>query len=225
MTDSPTPKPPVRIGIVEDDRLTRVLIVDMINRESNLELAGHWGSAEEFYENGMKVPMDLLLVDLELPGDNGATLISKAKVSRPDLFCLVLTASDKPEDVFDSLRKGASGYLVKDSSPRELIESIQMAVTDGVSLSPVIARFLVEEFRNISIGSRAKPNMEVLTTREIDVLRKLATGSSPKDVATAIGVSYETVRSHLKKIYQKLHVKTRSEAVALYAVNSAAREG
>lgn len=218
MHESSQPHPSVRIGIVEDDRLTRMLLVEMISRQEGLVLAGHWGSSEEFWSEGSTVPLDMLLVDLDLPQENGARLISRASQQLPELACVVLTASKQPQDVFDALRSGASGYLVKDSSPRELLEGIRAVALEGMSLSPRIARFLVDEFRNVSDSSPAKPGLAVLTTRELDILGRMSGGMSPKDVATDLSLSYETVRTHLKKIYQKLHVKTRGEAVARYAL-------
>ena len=219
---SQTPSKNVRLGIVEDDRLTRSLMAAMISKEENLQLVGQWGSAEEFYESGAAVDMDLLLVDLDLPGDRGSELISKIKVQRPELVCMILTASSKPEDAFESLRMGASGYLVKDCSPQELIAGIRMIAEQGVSLSPNIARFLVQEFQRTSDTRRSKSRtLDALTTREHELLSKLATGSSPKDVAMELGLSYETVRTHLKKIYQKLHVNSRNEADALFAMKKA----
>lgn len=219
---SQSPSTNVRLGIVEDDRLTRSLMAALISKEENLELVGQWGSAEEFYDTGAAVEMDLLLVDLDLPGDRGSELILKTKSQRPELVCMILTASSKPEDAFESLRKGASGYLVKDCSPQELIAGIQMIAEQGVTLSPNIARFLVQEFQRTSDTRRVNsPTLDALTTREQELLSKLAAAATPKDVAIELGLSYETVRSHLKKIYQKLHVNSRNEAVALYAMRKA----
>jgi DNA-binding NarL/FixJ family response regulator len=219
--DTPSRKT-VRLGLVEDDRLTRSLIAAMINKEPHMELAGQWASAEEFHSSGMSVEMDLLLVDLELPGERGSDLISKIKYERPDLTCMVLTASSKPDDVFEALRQGASGYLIKDCSPQQLLDGIRLVADEGVSFSPNIARFLVDEFRNISHQQTRRPaNLSNLTTRERSILKHLANGRSTKDVASDIGLSYETVRTHLKKIYQKLHVNSRQEAVALYVMKEA----
>jgi DNA-binding NarL/FixJ family response regulator len=215
-------KKTVRLGLVEDDRLTRSLIAAMINKEPHMELAGQWSSAEDFHVNGMDVEMDLLLVDLELPGERGSDLISKIKSQRPELTCMVLTASSKPDDVFESLRQGASGYLIKDCSPQQLLDGIRLVADEGVSFSPNIARFLVDEFRNISHQQNRRPaNLSNLTVRERAILKHLANGRSTKDVATDIGLSYETVRTHLKKIYQKLHVNSRQEAVAVYVMKEA----
>ncbi len=215
----------VKIGIVEDDRITRMLLVEMINRQEELEFIGHWGSAEEFWKNGRDVHADLLLIDLNLPEEDGASLIFRIKRDRPNLTCVVLTASCDPQDVFQCLRQGASGYLVKDTTPEELLDGIRSAAKDGAVLSPLVARFLVDEFRQVSVVETKKPSLNVLTQREMEILQNLATGQSPKDIANDLGLSYETVRAHLKKIYQKLHVQSREAAVGLYVIeNSPAPE-
>lgn len=210
----------VKIGIVEDDRITRMLLVEMINRQEELEFVGHWGSAEEFWKDGRDVYADLLLIDLDLPEEDGGSLIFRIKRDRPNLTCVVLTASCDPQDVFQCLRQGASGYLVKDTTPEELLDGIRTAAKDGAVLSPLVARFLVDEFRQVSVVEAKKPSLNVLTEREMGILQNLATGHSPKDIANDLGLSYETVRAHLKKIYQKLHVKTREAAVGLYVIES-----
>jgi DNA-binding NarL/FixJ family response regulator len=219
MSNAQSPKK-VKIGIVEDDRITRMLLVEMINRQEELEFVGHWGSAEEFWRDGRDVYADLLLIDLDLPEEDGGSLIFRIKRDRPNLTCVVLTASCNPQDVFQCLRQGASGYLVKDTTPEELLDGIRTAAKDGAVLSPLVARFLVDEFRQVSVVEAKKPSLNVLTEREMGILQNLATGQSPKDIANDLGLSYETVRAHLKKIYQKLHVKTREAAVGLYVIES-----
>lgn len=219
MSNAQSPKK-VKIGIVEDDRITRMLLVEMINRQEELEFVGHWGSAEEFWKDGRDVYADLLLIDLDLPEEDGGSLIFRIKRDRPNLTCVVLTASCNPQDVFQCLRQGASGYLVKDTTPEELLDGIRTAAKDGAVLSPLVARFLVDEFRQVSVVEAKKPSLNVLTEREMGILQNLATGHSPKDIANDLGLSYETVRAHLKKIYQKLHVKTREAAVGLYVIES-----
>lgn len=219
MSEAQSPKK-VKIGVVEDDRITRMLLVEMINRQEELELAGHWGSAEEFWREGRDVTADVLLIDLDLPNEDGSSLIYRIKQDRPELTCVVLTASCDPKDVFQCLRHGASGYLIKDTTPGELLDGIRSVAKDGVVLSPIVARFLVDEFRQVSVVDKKKPSLKVLTSRELEILQNLATGESPKDIANDLGLSYETVRAHLKKIYQKLHVKTREAAVGCYVMEN-----
>ena len=213
-----SPKKIVKIGIIEDERFTRMLLVEMISRQEDLELVGHWGSAEEFWNAGKDVAADILLIDLNLPKESGASLIRRVKVLRPELTCVVLTASYDPIHMHDCLRHGASGYLIKDTTPDELIEAIRAVAKDGSVLSPQVARFLMEEFRSISSTDVKKPSLKVLTTREWEILQHQACGKTPKDIAHELGLSYETVRAHLKKIYQKLHVNSREAAVGRFVM-------
>ena len=215
-TSKNTPK--IRVGIVEDDRITRMLLVEMIKRHEELELIGNWGTAEEFGEEGRDVPADVLLVDLNLPQEGGASLIARIKIERPELACVVLTASADRQDLFLCLHKGAVGYMIKNSTPDELIEGIRAVANKGASISPQVTRFLVEEFLKISCAGTKKPGLNVLTKREMEILQGLASGRSPKDVANEFTLSYETVRAHLKKIYQKLHVNSRHEAVGRFVM-------
>lgn len=210
------PKKIVKIGVIEDERFTRMLLVEMINRQEEMELVGHWGSAEEFWEEGREVPADIMLVDLDLPKESGASLIRRLKLFRPYLTCVVLTASCDPQDMHDCLRQGASGYLMKDTTPDELLEGIRAVANDGSALSPLVARFLMEEFRNVSSVDVKKPSLKVLTKRELEILQNQAAGKTPKEIGHDLALSYETVRAHLKKIYQKLHVNSREGAVGRF---------
>ena len=190
-----------------------MLLVEMIGRESELSLSGSWGTAAAYLAVANDIPLDILLVDLQLPDMGGAELIAKVGKDYPDVCCIVLTSSADQRDVSLAIRSGASGYIVKDSSPKELIDGI-LSARDGVVLSPKIARLLVEEFRLSPDLGVPKPGLSVLTAREAEVLHTVASGKDTKECATAMGLSYETIRTHLKRIYQKLHVRTRSEAVA-----------
>jgi DNA-binding NarL/FixJ family response regulator len=133
---------------------------------------------------------------------------------------VVLTASRNVEDVFTAIRNGASGYLIKSADPKAFQESLRQIINDGVSLSPSIARLLVEEFREkaqkMAIAGRTKA-IQSLTEREREVLNSLAISGRAKDVAQELGLSHETIRVHMKNIYQKLHVNSKSEALALLA--------
>jgi DNA-binding NarL/FixJ family response regulator len=205
----------LNIGIVEDDRLTRMLLVDLIKREEGLNLVGDWETGGDFLAAFSTVPLDILLVDLELPDCNGTSIIKKVKAERPEVDCIVLTSSSNPDDLFDSLKGGASGYLIKQSSPRELLDGIRSVANDGVILSPKIAHFLVREFfERTPVQSNSENSCaNVLTTREMEVLGRMADGATPKECASLLDLSYETIRAHLKKIYQKLHVNSAKEAL------------
>jgi len=216
------PRPNVRVGIVEDDRLTRMLLVELIHRQDRLVLVGHWGSAGELMKEIGAVTFDLLLVDIDLPDLNGIELMSRVKSEQPDVVCVMLTSSSDPTDVLESLRRGASGYLVKATSPRDLVESIRAAAEEGVVLSPKIAGFLVNEFVQMpKAGGTGAPGLEGLTSREHEILQLIAADLSAKDCAVKLDIGYETVRTHLKRIYQKLHVNSSKQAAERFRL----REG
>jgi DNA-binding NarL/FixJ family response regulator len=168
--------------------------------------------------------VEILLVDLDLPGQGGVELIGQLRGEQPTVTSIVLTSSDDPCDVFAAIRGGASGYLIKQASPNELLQSIEALVQDGLTLSPVIARLVVDEFFRtdsaLTASTDRSESFSKLTDRERDVLNALARFGSAKDSARELGLSHETVRVHMKKIYQKLHVKSKAEAVAVLAQNS-----
>lgn len=211
-----------RIGLVEDDQIIRTYLAALLQSQEGVSLARGWSSAEEFLASPDRHDLDMLLVDLQLPGESGTSLIRRLQQEQPSLCCIVLTASSDPRKVFESLRCGASGYLVKQSGPDELLRSLRTVVQDGVTLSPPIAKLLVEEFFKGSNSVVAQEwdraqALSRLTPRELEVLETIAKRGNAKDAASELGLSHETVRVHMKKIYQKLHVKCKAEAVAVLA--------
>lgn len=208
-----------RVGIVEDDRVTRSYWEALLRNNSMVEFIAAWESAEAFFNDSRRGDVELLLVDLGLPGAGGIDLISRFKASQPETACIVLTASSDPEDVFGAIRAGASGYLVKQASPQTLLGDLNAILADGMTFSPQIAKMVVEEFLRAdrpAVTDR-KAAMKRLTQRESEVLEALAARGNAKDVAVSLGLSHETVRVHMKKIYQKLHVTSKAEAVAVLA--------
>jgi DNA-binding NarL/FixJ family response regulator len=219
-----------RIGLVEDDRLICTYLTALLQSQPEVESVKAWGSAEGFVASPLgRQDLDLLLVDLNLPGEGGISLIHKMQQEQPDLPCIVLTSSSDPQDVFAAMRSGASGYLVKDLSPDELLSSIRMVIQDGVTLSPVIAKLLVDEF--LTMGKRAKTGSadfsraaKSLTKREVEVLNSITIHTSAKGTAEALGLSHETIRVHMKKIYQKLHVSSKAQALAVWHQENAKKQ-
>jgi len=211
-----------RTGLVEDEIVTRTYWEALLRKQSGLDFIRSWDSAETFLADVAHHDVDLLLVDLELPGASGQDLIRQFKQEKPDATCVVLTLSSNPEDVFDAIRSGASGYLVKGSGPEALLNNLQNIVTDGMMLSPGIARLFVDEF--LRGGPVTQPSaerkLEQLTPREMEVLRAIQQFGNAKDVAAQMGLSHETVRVHMKKVYQKLHVNSKDQAVAILAQGS-----
>lgn len=206
-----------RAGLVEDEIVTRTYLEALLRKQPGLDFFGSWSSAEDFLADESHSKVDLLLVDLDLPGAGGQHLIRLFKQEKPEADCIVLTSSDSPKDVFEAIRGGASGYLLKGSGAEVLLSNLQSIVSDGMMLSPVIARLFVDEFLKPAPITQAgvERNLRRLTPREMEVLRAVQRLGNAKDVAAQMGLSHETVRVHMKKVYQKLHVRSKQEALAV----------
>ena len=157
----------------------------------------------------LKDPPSVALVDINLPGANGIECIARLKESCPDLVCLVLTMYEEDHLIFDALRAGACGYLLKRTPPVEIAEAIQVASAGGSPMSPHIARQVVGFFHR---SPTPKPD-RALTGREQEVLDLLIEGKLYKEIAHALGVGIDTVRTHIRKVYDKLHIHSRTEII------------
>jgi DNA-binding NarL/FixJ family response regulator len=216
--ESDVDQPPrYRTGLVEDELISRTYWEALLRKHQSVDFIRSWPSAEDFMKDPIHTEVDLLVADLDLPGASGQELIRRFKQEKPEATCVVLTSSSNPEDVFDAIRSGASGYLVKSSSPEVLFSDLQNILRDGMMLSPGVARLFVEQFLKVPKKHSGKVQMEKLTPRELQVLRGLQQFGSAKDIASQIGLSHETVRVHMKKVYQKLHVNSKAEAIAMLA--------
>lgn len=209
------------IGLVEDDRFIRTYLTALLESQTEVDSVKTWESSEDFAARPLgRQDLDLLLVDLDLPGEDGISLIRRMQQEQPELPCIVLTSSSDAQDVFAAMRSGACGYLVKDSSPDELLSSIRTVIQDGVTLSPVIAKLLVDEFLTMGAGARTGSSgrgngLKKLTEREVEVLKVISVQGSAKETAAVLGLSHETIRAHMKRIYQKLHVRSKTEALSI----------
>lgn len=156
-----------------------------------------------------KSPPEVALVDINLPGTNGIECIARIKETCPDLVCLVLTMYEEDHLIFDALRAGACGYLLKRTPPAEIADAVQVASSGGSPMSPHIARQVVGFFHR---SPGPKPD-RALTSREQEVLDLLIEGKLYKEIAMTLGVSIDTVRSHIRKVYDKLHIHSRTEII------------
>lgn len=211
---------PRKTALVDDDPVYSGFVQALLQQLPEVTLVHSWESAETLLADARFREVELLLVDLELPGQGGLGLISQINQMDDPPQCVVLTSSSAPENVFSAIRNGASGYLIKSGDPQTFQESLKQMIRDGVSLSPGIARLLVEEFRQKAPARAFAKNrhaIQSLTDREREVLNCLARRGNAKEVGMDLGLSHETVRVHMKKIYQKLHVNSKVEAVALLA--------
>ena len=206
----------ITVSIVEDNRDTRDSLKDLLSRAAGVHCISSYESGEIALARMPVDNPDVALVDINLPGINGIELITLLKIKLPKLQVLVLTSYEESRLIFDALRAGASGYLLKKMIPTELVTAIELVHTGGAPMSVQIARKVVEYFHEIK-----KPDSEVqkLSKREQEVLALLAKGYLYKEIGEELGISMSTVRSHLKLIYEKLHVQTRTEAAVKFLKN------
>ena len=201
----------IRVAIIEDLREVREGLTILINGTRGFQCTGSFRSMEEALRLiGNQVP-DVVLTDLGLPGMSGTEGIRRLKERYPDLPMLALTVYDDDEEIFDALCAGASGYLLKETQPAQLLECIREASSGGAPMSPEVARRVVRLFREFRPPDRANYK---LTPAETELLKLLVEGHNYKTAAAELGVSTHTVSFHIGNIYQKLQVHSKSEAVA-----------
>ncbi|HTV41751.1 MAG TPA: response regulator transcription factor [Candidatus Sulfotelmatobacter sp.] len=206
----------ITVAIVEDDHRVRESLSVLINGTENIRCISAHSSGEEALEDIIYKKPDVVLMDINLPGMSGIDCVRKLKAASPKTQILMLTMYEDDEKVFQSLVAGASGYLVKRTSPSELLNAIQEVHSGASPMSGKVARTVVEYFHK---QQSTAPHQESLSRREEEILRLLAKGYRYKEIADALAISFETVRSHLKNIYDKLHVRSRTEAVVKYLRN------
>ncbi len=190
----------------------RSLLEKLIAKQADFHLCGAWGSGEEALAALHALKPDVVVVDLELPGISGEDCIRAISAILPGSAFVVLTVHENAERVFSALQAGANGYLLKGSPSAVIVSGIQAAHRGGSPLSPEIASMVIRAFQQ---NGEKKPPIPLpsLSPRERQILELLATGMVPKEAASDLNLSYETVRDYLKQIYQKLHVRSRTEAV------------
>jgi DNA-binding NarL/FixJ family response regulator len=204
---------PIRTAIIEDDAPFASALEKYFGLPgSGIDCIAVYPSAEDVLRLLPQDPPAVALVDINLEQMNGIECISRLKTRCPEVLCLILTSYDNHASIFDALKAGASGYLLKRTPPAEIVASIQQVCEGGSPMSPHIARQVVSFFHR----TPAPQSHAALTDREREVIELLATGSMYKEIADHLAITLETVRSHVKKIYDKLHAHSRTEAVRKY---------
>jgi DNA-binding NarL/FixJ family response regulator len=202
---------PIRVAIVEDDRRTREALKLLIDGTAGFCCAETFGSVEAALRQDDGSAIDVLLLDIELPGipgSEGARLLAER---HPEATILMLTVFADDDLVFQSIRNGASGYLLKKTAPDRLLAAIREAHAGGAPMSPEVARRVLQLCRQVV---PPPPPAHDLTPQEIRVIGLIAEGHGYQAVADLLGISLNTVRDHVRSIYHRLHVHTRSEAVS-----------
>jgi DNA-binding NarL/FixJ family response regulator len=203
--------PEIRVAIIEDQRKFREYLTSLINGSPGFCCSGSFRSMEEALERIGTNRHDVVLVDIGLPGMDGIAGIRILKEKFPELILLMHTVYDGDERIFDALCAGANGYLLKKTPPARLLECLREALTGGAPMTPEVASQVVRLFREIR--PRDTPD-EQLTPHEIRLLEMLAEGHNYVTAAVKLGVTTHTISFHLQHIYEKLHVHSKTEAVA-----------
>jgi DNA-binding NarL/FixJ family response regulator len=203
----------IRISIVEDNEQLRLTLAKVIGRTEGFECVGQHATAEAALENIPHEKPDVVLMDINLPGMNGVECVRKVKQLVPQTQVMMLTAYEDTENIFNSLAAGASGYMLKRTPRAELLDAIREVQRGGSPMSTHIARLVVQSFQR-PVTAPVNEVTEDLSAREQEVLDLLSQGCMYKEIADKLGISFETVRTYIRRIYEKLHVRTRTEAVA-----------
>ena len=201
---------PIRVSIVEDNRGTRESLAELLSRSPALQCVGAHPDGEQALERIPAEQPDVVLMDINLPGMSGIECVGRLKERLPKLQVLMLTTYEESDLIFDSLRKGASGYLLKNMPAAEVLQAVEQVHAGGAPMSMQVARKVVSHFQQIK---QPASEVEKLTKREQEILALLAQGYLYKEIADQLAISTNTVRAHLHTIYEKLHVQSRTQAV------------
>ena len=204
---------PINICIVEDDLELSKSVVRYLDGAPGFRCLGAFASGEEALEFIPQQQPAVVLMDINLPGMSGIECVRQLRVSMPALQVIMLTVYEDTDQVFQSLAAGAVGYLVKSTKPSHILEAIRDVQTGGSPMSSHIARKVVQAFRP---AAQAEATGKHLTPREQQVLELLAKGAPYKQIGDAMGIGIETIRTYIRRIYEKLHVHSRIEAVMKY---------
>ncbi len=201
----------IRVIIFEDNTHLRESLQLLLSSSEKFECIGAFADARNAVAIADKLRPGIVMMDIEMPFVNGIEATRLIKIKFPEIPVLILTTFNDSEKIFQSLRAGGNGYLLKNSGPDEILNAIAEVYNGGSSLSPAVARKVVESFQKTEMVQQNEYN---LTPKEKELLQHLVDGKSYKMIADAMLVSLETVKSHIKNIYRKLHVSSNAEAVS-----------
>jgi DNA-binding NarL/FixJ family response regulator len=201
----------ITVSIVEDSGPTRAGLSQLINRTGEFRCVSEHADGEDAVQRLPRFKPSVVLMDINLPGMSGVEAVSRLKASLPLTQFIMLTVYRDAEEIFNALRAGANGYLLKQTPPKALLAALREVCAGGAPMTSQIARKIVEAFRQ---PEKSAGKAEGLTVRECEVLDLLAQGALYKEIADKLRVSYRTVSTHIEHIYGKLHVHSRGQAVA-----------
>ena len=216
-TGTPAGTEPVRVLVVDDQELFRRGLIMLLSGDTDIEVVGEASDGITATELAVKTAPDVILLDVRMPRRTGVEACRGIKEAVPSAKIIMLTVSDEEADLYESVKNGASGYLLKDSSIEEVAQAIRV-VNEGQSLiSPSMAVKLIDEFKQMSKPEREQGPALRLTDRELEVLRLVAKGLNNREVAKELFISENTVKNHVRNILEKLQLHSRMEAV-MYAM-------
>jgi DNA-binding NarL/FixJ family response regulator len=204
---------PITVSIVEDNDQLRGTLARVISRAEGFKCVSQYGSAEAALAGLPKDRPEVVLMDINLPGMNGVECVRQLKQVAAQIQVVMLTVYEDTENIFNALAAGASGYMLKRTKSAELLEAIREVIRGGSPMTTHIARKVTQSFQKAGPSSQPTEN---LSQREQEVLDCLSKGFLYKEIADKLGISYETVHTYIRRIYEKLQVRTRTEAVARF---------
>jgi DNA-binding NarL/FixJ family response regulator len=204
---------PITVSIVEDNEQLRTTLARVINRSEGFKCLSHYASAEAALEGLPKDRPQVVLMDINLPGINGVECVRQLKPRLPETQVMMLTVYEDTDNIFNALAAGAAGYMLKRTKTPELLEAIREVHRGGSPMTTHIARKVTQSFQRSGPSTQPAEN---LSQREQEVLDCLSQGLIYKEIADKLGISYETVHTYIRRIYEKLQDRTRTEAVAKF---------
>jgi len=199
----------ITIAIIEDDTITRETLESIIQATEGFDCAGTFADAETGLEFLTRNPTDIVLMDIHLPVMDGIECVRQLKSVHPEMQFIMCTIFQDNDSVFNALKAGATGYLLKNDDPGKIVDAIRELHAGGSPMTPQIARRVLESFKRPSVND----NIHLLTNRETEMLGLLVKGFRYKEIADKLFISTATVRTHIYNIYQKLHVQSRTDAI------------
>ena len=208
----------IKVMLVDDHALVRTGVASVIAGEADMVVVGQYADADEAIRRCLAEPPDVVLMDLRMPGTPGLQATAMLHEQAPDVNVLVLTVSEQAKDLHDALRFGAQGYILKGATPEELVQAVRQVHPGWAIVSPAMAGKLLGDFSGEApeegAPGRGGDRVDELSAREWDVLKLLADGLSNREIADSLIVAENTVKSHMRSILTKLHLKNRTQAAA-----------
>jgi DNA-binding NarL/FixJ family response regulator len=207
---------PTRVLLVDDHQLFREGLARILDAQPDFEVIGEAGDGLEAQIKAQKLKPDIILMDVGMPGCDGLEATQRIKEKMPEVIIVMLTVRDEDDKLFQSIRNGAQGYLLKSIRSKEMLAMLRGVMHGEAAIPPALGARMLEEFRRVSqrAGPEAYEKTEALTAREQEILSLVATGETNMEIASTLHVSIHTVKTHIRKILAKLHQERRYEAAA-----------